>query len=270
MTTNPCPQNIWNHTTGCICTPNGTITAEVDVDLFDLRAEAQQAAARLRADADAHVALAHRIEAYSMLKDYPDGYQVETVLWPEDANEDGTFDVNLGAVLNDNGDEIENFEGNPGAVPAGWFNEEGQPRTAFDAWRDPSTDPNAPIQVAKAHEWFTNYSAKRAADLYGTDPQFEKARTQIFDVFQRIKAQPASGANGVTRRVGLTDVGVSLYAVRDSDGMVKERGTVGDVTLTGRGKHLTFPFGQPSDPDNHETYEEAQAAAAKVLAEWSD
>jgi hypothetical protein len=33
MSTNPCPQNIWNHTDGCTCVPNGSVTAEVDTDL---------------------------------------------------------------------------------------------------------------------------------------------------------------------------------------------------------------------------------------------
>lgn len=32
---NPCPNNTWNHTTGCTCVPNGSMTAEVvDVDLM--------------------------------------------------------------------------------------------------------------------------------------------------------------------------------------------------------------------------------------------
>lgn len=35
MTANPCPNNTWNHTTGCTCTPNGSVTAEVgDIDLY--------------------------------------------------------------------------------------------------------------------------------------------------------------------------------------------------------------------------------------------
>jgi hypothetical protein len=33
MSANACPQNIWNHTDGCTCTPNGSVTSEVDVDL---------------------------------------------------------------------------------------------------------------------------------------------------------------------------------------------------------------------------------------------
>ena len=37
MSANPCPQNIWNHTDGCTCTPNGSVTAEVtDIDLTGL------------------------------------------------------------------------------------------------------------------------------------------------------------------------------------------------------------------------------------------
>ena len=32
---NPCPNNTWNHTTGCTCVPNGSITAEAaDIDLM--------------------------------------------------------------------------------------------------------------------------------------------------------------------------------------------------------------------------------------------
>jgi hypothetical protein len=32
---NPCPNNTWNHTTGCTCVPNGSVTAEVaDIDLM--------------------------------------------------------------------------------------------------------------------------------------------------------------------------------------------------------------------------------------------
>jgi hypothetical protein len=33
MSVNSCPQNVWNHTDGCTCLPNGSVTAEVDVDL---------------------------------------------------------------------------------------------------------------------------------------------------------------------------------------------------------------------------------------------
>ena len=33
MSANPCPQNIWNHTDGCTCTPNGSVTSEAEVDL---------------------------------------------------------------------------------------------------------------------------------------------------------------------------------------------------------------------------------------------
>ena len=33
MSANACPQNVWNHTDGCTCLPNGSVTAEVDVDL---------------------------------------------------------------------------------------------------------------------------------------------------------------------------------------------------------------------------------------------
>jgi hypothetical protein len=267
-----CPRNLPQHFNGCTCvvTP-GAVTAEADVDLFDLRAEAQQEAARLRQQAVAHDALAHRIEAYSVIKDLDATDQVSSLLWNDEPNEDGTFDVALDDVYDSDGNSLgRDAIGYDTTFTAGWTDEHGQPRTAFDAWRDPSTDPNAPIQVAKAHAWFKDYSANRAAARNGTDPKVEKATAEIQGIFQRIKAQPAAGANGTTRRVGRTDVGVSLYAVRDSDGMVKERGTVGDVTLTGRGKHLTFPFGQPSDPDNHDTYEEAEAAAAKVLAEWSD
>lgn len=54
MSANSCPQNIWNHTDGCVCAPNGSVTAEADVDLDggDLFADSpvNQRAAALLAD----------------------------------------------------------------------------------------------------------------------------------------------------------------------------------------------------------------------------
>ena len=43
MSANPCPQNIWNHTDGCTCTPNGSVTSEADVDLTSTQADAAPA-----------------------------------------------------------------------------------------------------------------------------------------------------------------------------------------------------------------------------------
>lgn len=268
MTPNPCPQNIWNHASGCVCASNGTITAEVDLDLDAFASEAKDTADRLRRDADAHLALSQRIEVYALLKDYPADYSIETMLWPEDANDDGTFDVNLRGVLNADGDVVEDFEGEPGGIPAGWFDENDKPRSAFDVWRKDS-DPDSPIQMGRVHAWFKDYQAYRAAEGLESSPAVQRATHEIRDIFEAIKASPASDANGRTRTFGGTDVGVSLYATKDADGFTKPRGAVGDVTLTGRGKHLTFPFGQPFDSDNHDTYEAAEAAAAQVLADWN-
>jgi hypothetical protein len=43
MTNTSCPNGVWNHTDGCTCIPNGSVTAESDVDLTDTAFDADGA-----------------------------------------------------------------------------------------------------------------------------------------------------------------------------------------------------------------------------------
>ncbi|KQP63130.1 hypothetical protein [Nocardioides sp. Leaf285] len=156
---------------------------EASADLgLDLLATVRADAERLHREAVAHEALAWRLEAYEVLKDLPEDHRVHTTTWPEEPNGDGTFDVDLGDVLDAEGERVGDL-GGQGAVPAGWFTgDEMLPaRTAYDVWRIDSYDPESPISIATMKAWHRDLSTNRAREAAGETQARRDAARERFE-----------------------------------------------------------------------------------------
>lgn len=119
-------------------------------------------AAEIQAALAAQDALAHRLDAYKfVLRHCEDGQSVSTLTWPEEPNEDGTFDVAFNVVYDANGVGVEDVGDASISAPAGWFtgNERNPYRTAYDVWREDSENPDSDIDIRKVREWHQAYTA---------------------------------------------------------------------------------------------------------------
>ena len=111
--------------------------------------EAAQSVERLREQVKEAVLFYDRLSLVAIVQDIvnlPDDGFIATVVWPEDPNEDGTFDVSFESSRDATGKEIADL-GDWGGFPVGRY---GEPNTtSWDVFRLDENDIESVLSVAK-------------------------------------------------------------------------------------------------------------------------
>lgn len=128
-----------------------TSTSEKTTGLRDAAQQAYTEATEHAARAAAAKTRAHVLDATARIldADLPAGAAIDLITWPEENNGDDTFDVDLGTVYDQDGNEIGDLSGT-GALPAGHYGDDTPDHTDFDIW---ITRDDGRISVDKVHTW---------------------------------------------------------------------------------------------------------------------
>lgn len=126
-----------------------------------LTAKAEQ----LREEATRNEVTANKLLLATLVDEYEldDDDRVATMDWEEDPNADGTYDMSLTAVVDDDGHEIRQIEGE--GYPVGRVTDEDTPTSDWDDFRDS----NGNINVGAVREWANTELATIMSDQSGED-----------------------------------------------------------------------------------------------------